>query len=310
MKIAIAGSGALGSRFGYMLHQAGNDVILIDKWKEHINNVRTKGLIVEDGEDKHVVQIPIYYPNEVRDQVDIVFMFTKSMGLGEMLEDIQPILGPHTSVISLLNGIGHEDVLKNYLPLENIFMGVTILTSGLAGPGHVAFSGAGLTEIQNFVHGEEQEKIARNIVQVMNEAGINTNYSTDVKFSIWRKACVNGAMNATCALLDCNLAEFEATAQAEKIIRHIVREFVKVAKEKDTLLDEDEMVQYILESARKVGSHHPSMHQDLMQNHRPTEVDFLNGAVARMSEGFGFDAPYNRLITQLIHAKEEILSVH
>lgn len=310
LKIAIAGSGALGSRFGYRLHEAGNDIILIDKWKDHIDTIRNHGLTVEEGKEKHSANIPIYYPNEVTDEVDIVFMFTKSMGLQDMLEDIQPILGPKTSVVCLLNGVGHEDVLKNYLPLENIFMGVTIFTSNLVGPGHIAYEGSGSTEIQNFVSGEQQESIARNIVNVLNQAGLNASYSEDVKFSIWRKACVNGAMNATCALLDCNLAEFESTDQAEKIIRHIVKEFVEVAKRKETILDEDEMVHYILDSAKKVGSHHPSMHQDLVQNHRLTEVDFLNGAVARMAEEHGLEAPYNTLITELVHAKEQILAVN
>jgi len=309
IKIAIAGAGALGSRFGYLLHKAGYEVVLIDKWDDHIKSIRTNGLTVEDGKEKHTVNIPIFYPHEVSDVVDFVFMFTKSMGLGDMLKDIKPIIGPNTGVISLLNGIGHEDVLKDYLPLENIYIGVTILTSKLVGPGHVAFEGAGATEIQNFIKGDEQEKNARQIVKALDEAGLNASYSEDVKFSIWRKACVNGAMNATCALLDCNLAQFESTDQAEEIIRQIVQEFAQVAKQKGTTLDVEEMVAYILDSARKVGSHHPSMHQDLVQNHRYTEVDFLNGAVARMAEEEGIDAPFNTLITQLIHAKEQILIV-
>lgn len=309
IKIAIAGAGALGSRFGYLLHKAGHEVLLIDKWDEHIEIIRTNGLTVEDGNDKHTVNIPIFYPHEVSDVVDLVFMFTKSMGLGDMLRDIKPIIGPNTGVISLLNGIGHEDVLKDYLPLENIYIGVTILTSQLVGPGHVAFEGAGATEIQNFVNGYKQEQKAQQIVNALAEAGLNASYSEDVKFSIWRKACVNGAMNATCALLDCNLAQFESTDQAEDIIRQIVQEFAQVAKQKGTILNVKEMVAYILESARKVGSHHPSMHQDLVKNHRYTEVDFLNGAVARMAEEDGLDAPYNTLITQLIHAKEQILIV-
>ena len=44
MKIAIAGSGAMGSRFGIMLHKAGNEVILIDKWADHINAIKEVGL--------------------------------------------------------------------------------------------------------------------------------------------------------------------------------------------------------------------------------------------------------------------------
>lgn len=307
MKIAIAGSGAMGSRFGFMLHEAGNDVVLIDNWEKHVNMIRNEGLTVEKDKKKHVVNIPVYRPSELTEEVDVVFMFTKSMYLGGMLEDIQPILGSETNVVCLLNGVGHEEILKDYLPLENIFMGVTILTSQLVGPGHIAFEGSGLTEIQNFVEGEEQEKNAREIVSVLNNAGLESSYSDDVMFSIWRKACVNGAMNATCALLDSNLAEFGSTDQTKDIIESIVKEFAQVAGQRGTTLDVDDMVDYTLASVKAVGHHYPSMHQDLIQNHRLTEVDFLNGAVARMAKGSGSSAPVNEVIAQLIHAKEQLL---
>ncbi len=47
MKIAIAGAGAMGCRFGYMLLEAGHDVTLIDGWQEHVDAIRSKGLFVE-----------------------------------------------------------------------------------------------------------------------------------------------------------------------------------------------------------------------------------------------------------------------
>lgn len=310
MKIAIAGSGAIGCRFGFMLHEIGIDVILIDKWKEHIEQIRKHGLKVDYHHEDRTVKIPIYYPHEVQEKVDIVVVFTKAMGLAEMLADIRHILGENTKVVSLLNGVGHEDVLKRYVSANNIFLGVTIFTASLAGPGKVILHGSGTTEIQNFQPGDYETAAAREIVAIFDRAGLNASYSENVKFSIWRKACVNGAMNATCALLDCNLAQFVATDQAESIIREIVKEFVLVASIKDVVLDEKEMVQYILSSAEKVGEHYPSMHQDLIQNHRYTEVDFLNGAVDKLARNEGIATPYNRLVTQFIHAKEQILSVH
>ncbi|HAZ9608106.1 TPA: 2-dehydropantoate 2-reductase, partial [Enterococcus faecium] len=54
MKIAIAGAGAMGSRIGLMLHQSGNEVLLIDRWPAHIEAIRTNGLIA-DFNGKEVV---------------------------------------------------------------------------------------------------------------------------------------------------------------------------------------------------------------------------------------------------------------
>lgn len=310
MKIAIAGSGAIGCRFGYMLYENGMDVILIDKWKEHVEQIRTHGLQVDIGNENRTAKIPIFYPNEVQEEMDVVFLFTKSMGLADMLDDISHLMGENTKVVSLLNGIGHEDVLQKYVPPNNIVMGVTIFTANLAGPGKVILHGGGTTELQNFHDGNGEAEMAREIVAVLDKAGLNASYSDNVKFSIWRKACVNGAMNATCALLDCNLAEFMATDQAETIIEEVVKEFVSVAKNRDIPLNEADMVDYILSASKKVGEHYPSMHQDLVQNERYTEVDFLNGAIDKLASSEGLDAPYNRLITQLVHAKEQILEVN
>lgn len=310
MKITIAGSGAMGSRFGAQLQEAGHDVTLIDLWPAHIDAIRENGLTIDDGEQERNVKISIHYPSEVTEVADIVFLFTKSMGLPTMLEDIQPILGSHTKVISLLNGIGHEDIIRKYVDKRNIFMGVTVFTASLKGPGHVAFHGGGSIEIQNYARGEKEAESARELVEVLDKAGLNATYSPDVKFSIWRKATVNGCNNAICALLDCNLGQFYSTEQNPEIIRNIIEEFVMVAKEKSVEMDADDLFKHVTEISINVSEHYPSMHQDLDVNNRLTEVDYINGAVARIAKDYGLRAPFNEMITLLIHAKEQIMHAH
>lgn len=310
MKITIAGSGAMGSRFGAQLQEAGHDVTLIDLWPAHIDAIRENGLTVDDGEQERNVKISVQYPDEVTEVADIVFLFTKSMGLPTMLEDIQPILGSHTKVISLLNGIGHEDVIRKYVDKNNIFMGVTVFTASLKGPGHVAFHGGGSIEIQNYARGEEQAESARELVQVLDEARLNAIYSPDVKFSIWRKATVNGCNNAICTLLDCNIGQFYSTEQNPIIIRNIIEEFVVVAKKKSVEMDVEDLIKHITEISIKVSEHYPSMYQDLNLNNRLTEIDYINGAVTRIARDYGLSAPFNEMITLLIHAKEQIIQAH
>ena len=140
-------------------------------------------------------------------------------------------------------------------------------------------------------------------------AGLNASYSEDVLFSIWRKACVNGTMNATCAILDANIGEVFDTTTAEVVVDQIIHEFVEVAHHEGVKIDEAEMKNYVYTASNKVRAHYPSMHQDLMQNHRFTEIDYLNGFVAKRGLEYGIPTPYCAMITQLIHAKEQILKV-
>ncbi|MFL2101557.1 2-dehydropantoate 2-reductase [Mycobacteroides abscessus] len=306
MKIAIAGSGALGCGFGYMMQKGGNNVTLLDFWEDHIKAIRENGLSVTLNGKEDTVSIPVGKPDEIKDTFDVVFIFTKSMGLRHMLEQIKHLLTDDTKVVCLLNGLGHANTISEYIPKKNIIMGTTVWTGGIDAPGKTHFMGEGPVEVQNADESEEQG--TREVVKMMAECGLNGVYSQDVHFTTWRKACVNGTMNALCSVLDCNIKELFENSQTDDLVSGIVKEFSRVAETEGVHLDIDETVAYLKVVAKKVGEHYPSMHQDL-SNKRPTEIDFLNGLVAKESEKQGFEAPYSKQITQLIHAKEDILGI-
>lgn len=310
MKIAIAGAGAMGSRFGIMLHKAGNEVILIDKWAEHVNAIKENGLKANYDGENIVEKIPAFFPHEVEsysDKIDTIILFTKAMQLDDMLQSIKSIICEHTKVLCLLNGLGHEDTVEKYVAKENVLLGNTMWTAGLTGPGEVKMFGNGGLELQN-VHADGKEA-ALEIVNVFNEAGLNCKYSEDVMYSIWRKACVNGTLNGTCTILDANIGSFGATSVTDKMIRTIIGEFAAVAKEEGVILDQEEIVSHVRSTfdPNGVGNHYPSMYQDLIQKNRLTEIDYINGAVCKKGEKYNVSTPYCQFLTELVHAKEEIL---
>lgn len=306
MKIAIAGSGALGCGFGYMMQKGGNDVTLIDFWEDHIQAIQENGLSVTVNGKEDTITIPVGKPKEIKETFDTVFIFTKSMGLRHMMEEIKHILTDATKVVCLLNGLGHATTISEYIPTKNIIMGTTLWTGGMDAPGKTHFMGEGPVEVQNSDLNEEES--TRRVVKMMSDCGLNGVYSQNVHFTTWRKACVNGTMNALCSILDCNIQEAFATTQIDDLVRGIVSEFSRVAEFEGVQVDVEDTVSYIKGIAKKVGAHYPSMHQDL-KNKRPTEIDFLNGVVAIEAEKNGFEAPYSKQITQLIHAKEDLLGI-
>ncbi|ATD55730.1 2-dehydropantoate 2-reductase [Clostridium chauvoei] len=311
MKIAIAGAGAMGSRFGLMLHKAGNEVILIDKWTEHVNKIKEVGLKANFNGEDIVEQIPAFFPNELEGKVgsiDTVILFTKAMQLDDMLQSIKSILSKDTKVLCLLNGLGHEDTVKMYVSEENILLGNTMWTAGLTGPGEVKLFGNGEVELQNVYSSGKESGLE--VVKVLSEAGLNAKYSENVKYSIWRKACVNGTLNGTCTILDSNIASFGASKAADEIVRTIINEFADVAEKEGIILDREEIVSHVKSTfdPNGVGKHYPSMHQDLIKNNRLTEIDYINGAVCRKGAKYNVSTPYCQFLTLLVHAKEEILT--
>ncbi|MEY8462916.1 2-dehydropantoate 2-reductase [Streptococcus merionis] len=306
MKIYIAGAGAMGCRFGVQLSEAGNDVTLLDNWEAHIDAIKKDGLKVVGDEEK-TVHLPIMKPTEAEGEGDLIILFTKAMQLRQMLQDIKPIVGSKTRVFCLLNGLGHEDVMKEYIPATNILMGVTVWTASLKEPGVVLMQGKGAINLQAI--DASQEASGREVTDILNGAGLNATYDMDVIPSIWRKACVNGTMNSGCALLDCTIGELFASESGLKVVREIIHEFVSVGVAEGVALDEEDITNYVMEISVKAAPHYPSMHQDLVKNHRLTEIDYLNGAVSEKAKRLGISTPYCQMMTQLIHTKEDIFGI-
>lgn len=229
------------------------------------------------------------------------------MQLNQMLKDIQKILSPETKILVLLNGLGHEDIVKQYVPEKNIFIGNTMWTAELLGPGKIKLLGSGSVVLQNI--DASQTAAAQKLAALLTDAGLNANYSTNIRYDIYKKATVNATLNTLSALLEANIASIGQTRTALPIIKTIIAEFVAVAAHEEIILDADELIANIQKTfdPAGIGLHFPSMYQDLIQNHRLTEVDYINGAIVKKGQAYGIPTPYNALITQLIHAKEDLL---
>lgn len=308
MKILFAGAGALGSRFAYMLHQNGEDVTLVDTWQEHVEKIKKDGLkVIIDGEDLGNVNIPIYYPEELTGEYDVVFVATKSMQLRPTLEQLKPFLKETTKVICILNGLGHVDTLEDYVNPENILIGVTLWTSGLGGPGVLNASGTGKTEIKQV--SEQDTTFTLDMVERFNKAGLNLVYSENVFQSIWHKAGLNCVLNAYCTIIDCNIGEYGSYSEHQKLTDMLLDEVVAVGRAEGV----DVKYEVISGNINRIfppelaGLHYPSLYQD-MKNGRLTEIDYLNGAVARLGEKHGIATPVCTLVTHIIHAKEHVNS--
>lgn len=310
MKVVIAGSGAMGCSFGFMLQKSGNDVTLLDGWQDNIDAIRKNGLHLQDGTAELSTKIDVYKPEEFKGTADFVIVFTKSMQLENMLSSIKHVLRDDTKILCLLNGLGHTETLKKFIASKNIFMGVTVVTAGMKGPGSAVLSSHGKTEIQNIV--PEGKAGAEVIVEALNKATMPAVYSDNILWSIWRKAALNGAMNSTCTIMECNMLELGGIVGCKDMMRCIISEFAAIAKTQGVTLDIDSVTDYVYGFTQPdfVGAkHYPSMYQDLIKNHRLTEIDFLNGYISRKGKELHIPTPYCDLITTFVHGKEKLFGL-
>ena len=107
--------------------------------------------------------------------------------------------------------------------------------------------------------------------------------------------------------MDANISEVFSSSHGYNLVEKLISEFVQVAAKENVHLDADEMYDYVVSASKKVGEHYPSMHQDLIQNKRLTEIDYINGAIVKIAQKYDVETPYCEMMTELIHLKEDIL---
>ena len=116
---------------------------------------------------------------------------------------------------------------------------------------------------------------------------------------------MNGTANALCTILECRLSNLNESDYAKQLIYKITQEIVQVATVDGVHLNGDEVYNYLIDLNEKVGPHYPSMYQDLINNNRLTEIDYINGAVAQLGKEHHIDAPVNQFVANMVHAKEQ-----
>jgi 2-dehydropantoate 2-reductase len=301
MKTVIMGAGAMGSLFGGLLTLSGEDVWLVDIWKENIDAMRSKGLKVEDRGKIEI--IPVKATTEVSSAgtADVVLFFVKTYHTEKAVSDVLVLQKENTVFLTLQNGLGNEEAICKQVDRRKVVLGVTGQGATLLGPGHIRHAGWGKTYV-----GELDEKITdrvTQIAQVFRKAGIETEVSSHVHDLVWEKLLVNVGINALAALTGLKNGQLLDYPETVRLMEALVSEAVEVARRKEIQIDENPMnrVKAVIEATRE---NRCSMGQDLDYKRR-TEINAINGAVVKEAERFGILVPYNQMITDLIKVIEK-----
>ncbi len=300
MKIAVIGAGSMGSLYGGFLSKK-HDVYLIDVWQEHVDKINSDGLILEelDGTQNK------FFPKAVTStegvpEVDLVIVFVKSIQTAESLKNHSSIIGKNTILMSLQNGYGNDRDMVEYADVDRIVMGTTSHGCYVIGPGHVKHAGVGDTIIGTY---SDNQEAAEKLKDVFEEVGFVTLVNENVKTLVLKKLFVNIGINPLTALLDVKNSRMADNEFLREVAKSLVYEAVDVAVKSGLEFDAEEEFDHVCEVAHLTGENISSMRADV-QRKRPTEIGKINGAIVTMAEDLGIEAPANKLIVDLIRAKE------
>ena len=144
MKYAVIGAGGMGIQYGVLLQEfAHKDVDFVDTWKPNVEKIRELGgaYASQDGEDRHLVPINVYYPEEYAGQPDVWIVFLKQMQLDGVLKRCAHLFNEKQIVFSAMNGYGHFEKLNEYFSTDRIYGGTALIGAYVYGPGDFNFTG-------------------------------------------------------------------------------------------------------------------------------------------------------------------------
>ncbi|RKE26111.1 ketopantoate reductase [Paraburkholderia sp. BL23I1N1] len=306
MKIAILGAGALGCAIGAALTEAGNDVWLLNRSAAHIQAMARNGLRVDDGGGSRHVQVRTATRAAEAGAVDLVVVLVKSFHTDAAMRGALELIGPETLVLSLQNGLGHEDVLADIVGHERVLAGKTYVGCVMRNPGHIESGVAGKATYIGELDGRITARVAA-IAKTFNAAGLITEVSDNIVGTMWDKLLVNvatGALTGTTGLTYGQLYDeplLKATALAA------IAEAIAVAQAAGvTLSASDPERPWTLAGEGLSPAFKTSMLQSLEKG-SVTEIDFINGAVVRWGLRHSVPTPVNATLVACIKGIERAM---
>ena len=296
MKICIYGAGAIGAYLGARLIEAGCEVTLIARGP-HLQAMRENGLTLQTGDEQQTLQVNCTdNPAEVGPQ-DYVVVTLKAHSVAPIVEQILPLLGPDTPVVTAQNG-----VLWWYFhglpgPWENHQLD-TADTDGLIwktlGPeraiGCVVYPSCEIVEPgvvrhldgNRFMLGEPDGSKSERVVALadaFSSAGLKAPVRKKIRDDIWFKLLGNATFNPVSVLTGGTLEQMCRDPGVRAIIRGMMHEAQQVADRLGVKFVMD--IEKRINGAENVGAHKTSMLQDFDQG-RPLEIDALVASVSEL----------------------------
>jgi 2-dehydropantoate 2-reductase len=315
MNILVMGTGAVGSAVGGFLGQAGHRVALVGR-DPHMTAIRERGLRIEGIWGEHLISGLRTFTNvrEVpREHFDLVLITTKSYDTGEAARQVLPWLSEDSLVIALQNGLGNVETISEIVGDSRAVGGRLIFGIKIPEAGRVEITVyADKVMLGSPLHKVDFARLEA-IAGAFTQAGIPTEATLEIEQFIWGKVFYNCCLNPLSALLEVTYGELSEHPETRQIMTSVIEEIFAVAGAKGVVLAWRSPLEYqgILfgRLVPDTYAHHASMLQDVMRG-KKTEIDALNGAIARLGEETGIPTPVNLILTQLIKVKERIGKRH
>ena len=291
MRIAVMGTGGTGGYFGGLLARAGEEVTFIARGA-HLEAIHKNGLAIKSvlaGD----FSIPANATDNTQDigPVDLILFCVKAYDNAAAAEQIQPLTGPETVVLSVQNGIDNEQQIGEVIGPEHIVGCVSYVSSIIESPGVVAQTGGPGKIVLGEMQGGTSAR-TETIQNTLQNSGIAAELHSDIQVALWQKFLAICGVNGITALTRLPMGEILACEETRNLMRDTMEEVEAVARASGAALPGDCVDQSMDLFSSLEPSIRGSMYYDLAAGRR-LELDVLNGTLVRLGSEHGIPTPIN-----------------
>lgn len=303
MRIAIFGTGGVGGYFGGRLAQSGEDVTFIARG-EHLRAIQKKGLKVDSLNGGFVIN-PAKATDDVNEvgEADLVIVGVKAWQVPEAAGAMKPMVGPKTTVLPLQNGVDAVGQLIAELGPDRVIGGLCKIVSFVVGPGHIRHAGFAPSVVIGESDNRRSDRVVA-IVNVFNDAGIETTIAADIEAALWMKFLFIASFSGVGAIANAPAGVLRTDPESRAQMVHAMEEIFALAQARGITLPQD-AIETVMAGVNALPEDATSSMQRDIAAGKPSELESQNGAVVRMARESGVDVPTHELIYAKLKPLEE-----
>ena len=298
-KTAVVGAGAVGGYFGGMLARAGAPVTMIGR-PAFVEAVTKNGLLLDTLSFKETVRVDASSELSAVRGAEIVLVCVKTVDTVPTARALKPLLAPGAIVVSMQNGVDNAEQMCTAAGVDAL-SAVVYVAASVPEPGHIKHVGRG-----DLVVGPRNARTER-VAKLFDAAGVPCRITENIEGELWTKLVWNCALNAISALGRSKYGQISANEDARKVVQETVHEVFAVAQAAHIQLPGLENAEAAFAGAMKIASQMSgalsSTGQDLHRGKR-TEINSLNGYIARRGAQLGVPTPVNHALYALVKLAE------
>ncbi len=303
MKIAVVGTGAVGSYYGAKLARAGHETHFL--LRSDYEQVRRHGVTIHSPEGDFNVRPKCARSPAQIGVADVVLIALKTTANDQFATLLPPLAGPRTAFVTLQNGLGNEDALARLFPVDQILGGLCFVCLNRTVPGVIQHIAHGKIELGEFQRWPEPR--THDIASALRQAGVPCGVRDNLERARWEKLVWNIPFNglgvASCAGFAavsrgcyqgkqhecCTTDQLLAEPCWTELVRELMHEVIRAGNSFGLGIMPG-IAEELIDKTRVMGAYRPSTLIDYLRG-MPIELEALFLEPLRRAESRGVAVP-------------------